>query len=213
MESSLTFTIIIFCIIIHVAAFIGISLFDISSETILENLAFSWKNFLSKPYTLLTSIFLHLDIEHLLSNLLVFLFFGTALEREIGKLRMLTIFLLGGIAGNIISALFYGYNSYFLGASGAIFAIIGAGMLITPLDISFYPYMFPIPLGVLGILYAIYNVLGFLYGAENISYIGHFAGMLIGCTYGLKYTGIKKGILIIIIMGMILLLPLIFIFV
>lgn len=208
MRFNLTLGIIAVCAAMHVAVVIGIGLLGISPEIVLEHLAFSGRNLYSKPYTLLTSIFLHINVDHLLSNLLVFLFFGTALEREIGRARMLIIFLAGGIAGNLVSLLFYGYDAYFLGASGAVFAIIGAGMLITPLDISLYPYFFPIPLGVLGILYAVYNTLGFFYGTESISYVGHFAGMLIGCAYGLKYTGVKRGLLIIVIMSAILLLPL-----
>ncbi len=80
-------------------------------------------------YRLVTSMFLHFGIDHLFSNMLVLIFLGDALEECVGKLRYLLIYLGGGLAGNIVSvwfALRTGDFAVSAGASGAVFAVIGA---------------------------------------------------------------------------------------
>ena len=80
-------------------------------------------------YRLFTSMFLHFGIEHLVNNMLVLFVLGSRLERVIGKIRFLLIYLLGGIAGNVVS-LFLELKmqefSVSAGASGAVFAVMGA---------------------------------------------------------------------------------------
>lgn len=80
-------------------------------------------------YRLFTSMFLHFGIEHLFNNMLVLIFLGDMLEKMAGKIRYLLIYLLGGLAGNIVSLCFDLYTQDYTvsaGASGAIFAVIGA---------------------------------------------------------------------------------------
>lgn len=80
-------------------------------------------------YRLVTCMFLHFGAEHLFSNMLVLIFLGDTLEQCVGKIRYLLIYLLGGIAGNIVSVWFALRTEDFAvsaGASGAVFAVIGA---------------------------------------------------------------------------------------
>lgn len=80
-------------------------------------------------YRLVTSMFLHFGIDHLFSNMLVLIFLGDTLEECVGKLRYLLIYLGGGLVGNIASvwvALRTGDFAVSAGASGAVFAVIGA---------------------------------------------------------------------------------------
>ena len=80
-------------------------------------------------YRLVTSMCLHVGIEHLVNNMLVLFVLGSRLEQVIGKLRFLFIYLAGGIAGNIFSLILELRNQDFsvsAGASGAVFAVMGA---------------------------------------------------------------------------------------
>ena len=80
-------------------------------------------------YRLVSSMFLHFGIQHLGNNMLVLLFLGDCLERNIGKIKYLLIYFLGGIGANILSlCLEIKSGKYFIsaGASGAVFAVIGA---------------------------------------------------------------------------------------
>lgn len=80
-------------------------------------------------YRLFTCMFLHFGIEHLFYNMLLLIFIGDTLEKVAGKVRYLLIYILGGLAGNVVSVWAGMKGTEYAvsaGASGAIFAVIGA---------------------------------------------------------------------------------------
>ena len=80
-------------------------------------------------YRIVTSIFLHFGIQHLLNNMVMLGALGWNLEREIGKVRFLIIYFISGIAGNILSMylnIIHDVQVVSAGASGAIFGLMGA---------------------------------------------------------------------------------------
>ena len=84
-------------------------------------------------YRLFACMFLHFGIEHLLNNMLVLFVLGSRLERVIGKIKFLIIYLVGGLLGNVISVLVELKSMDFAvsaGASGAVFAVMGAMIYI-----------------------------------------------------------------------------------
>ena len=84
-------------------------------------------------WRLLTSVFLHAGLTHLGSNLLVQILMGNIVERNLGHVRYLILFLLSGIGGNIVSVLYdnaLGVNTYSVGASGAVFGVMGVLVLL-----------------------------------------------------------------------------------
>ena len=84
-------------------------------------------------YRLVTSLFLHFGIEHLLNNMVMLGALGWNLELETGKIRFLLIYFLSGVGGNLCSLLFnqsIGETVVSAGASGAIFGLMGALVLV-----------------------------------------------------------------------------------
>ena len=80
-------------------------------------------------YRLFTCMFLHFGVQHLLYNMLLLIFVGDMLEKAVGKVRYLMIYLGGGILGNLLSMVVVmrtGSYAVSAGASGAIFAVVGA---------------------------------------------------------------------------------------
>ena len=80
-------------------------------------------------YRLFTCMFLHFGTQHLANNMLVLFVLGGRLERTVGKVKFLLIYLLGGIGGNILSLYMDLKSKNFAvsaGASGAVFAVMGA---------------------------------------------------------------------------------------
>ena len=80
-------------------------------------------------YRLFTAMFLHFGVEHLVGNMLLLIFLGDTLERVVGSVRYLIIYLLGGLGGNVLSCCIALYRKNYAvsaGASGALFAVIGA---------------------------------------------------------------------------------------
>ena len=84
-------------------------------------------------WRLLTSVFLHSGFTHLGSNLLVQVLMGNAVERNLGHIKYLILYLASGIGGNVVSVLYdhaMGVNIYSVGASGAVFGVMGVLMLL-----------------------------------------------------------------------------------
>ena len=84
-------------------------------------------------YRLLTSMFMHFGINHIVNNMLVLFVLGDNLERAVGKARYLLIYVLSGLGGNLLSCyLDYqdGSMSVSAGASGAIFGVMGAMLYV-----------------------------------------------------------------------------------
>ena len=162
---------------------------------LVDSYVFSSAALFERPWTIITSVFMHANPVHLLSNIFVFFFFGLAVEEEMSKGTMFFIFMLGAIVGNLASMAVYPPGTMFLGASAGIFALVGTGMLVRPLDWSVAPFLLPLPLVFIGILYAVLNIYSFVAGIdEGISYAGHMAGLAIGLLYGFRRTGFKKGV-------------------
>ena len=81
-------------------------------------------------YQLVTSMFVHVGLEHIFGNMLFLLIFGLRAEEMFDTTEYLGIYLLSGLAGNLLSLLptilFPSYNMVSAGASGAIFGMFGA---------------------------------------------------------------------------------------
>lgn len=79
-------------------------------------------------YRLFTGMFLHFGSTHIVYNMICLIFMGDILETEIGSVKYLMLYLLGGLAGNLLSMAMdirTGVYAVSAGASGAVFAIIG----------------------------------------------------------------------------------------
>ena len=81
----------------------------------------------SQWWRLLTTIFLHAGIPHLIVNMITLFIVGTVIESKIGSTKFLLVFILSGVASAIVTMYFA--NSA-VGASGAIFGIIGSMIVI-----------------------------------------------------------------------------------
>ena len=120
-------------IVINVAVFFIMSLFGNTEDVMfmLEHGAM-FEPLITEDheyYRIITSMFLHFGIEHLLNNMVILGALGWNLELETGKIRFLIIYLVSGIGGNLLS-LYIGVSSaeyaVSAGASGAIFGLMGA---------------------------------------------------------------------------------------
>ena len=102
-----------------------------------------------KLYTLFTSMFIHGGFFHIFGNMLVFFFIGMAFEDRIGWKKFLIIYLVSGVCGTLAHSLVnLGSPVILIGASGAIFGIMGAFAYSYPRD----EVVMPIPLGIIMIL-------------------------------------------------------------
>lgn len=127
-------------------------------------------------YRLLTCIFLHAGFAHIICNMYSLIVIGPQVESFYGKLKYLFIFLVSGICGSILSLVFSSSNIVSVGASGAIFGLLGA--------IIYFGYHYRVYLGnvlksqIIPVI--ILNlVIGFMIsGIDNFAHIGGLIGGL-----------------------------------
>ncbi len=84
-------------------------------------------------YRLLTCTFIHFGISHLFNNMLVLAYIGDNLERALGKVKYLVLYLAAGISSSAVSAVWSMFKDEYSvsgGASGAIFGVVGALLVI-----------------------------------------------------------------------------------
>lgn len=106
----------------------------------------------SRPWAILTGMFLYRDFWNYLGNMIPLFFLGTMLMREVGNNRFLTIYFIGGLVGNLVYFLIAMLSEEYLGArylvaSGGIFAIGGALMALmgrTPVRLLLIPSAIPL---------------------------------------------------------------------
>ncbi len=81
-------------------------------------------------WRLITPIFLHADVLHLFSNCIALLFFGAMIENNYKRWEFAAIYFCSGVIGNVFSLFLLPLESISLGASGAIFGLIGAAFIL-----------------------------------------------------------------------------------
>ena len=139
----------------------------------------------------LSAIFLHGSAVHLLYNLFALFFFGLSLERLIGSKRFLIVFFLSGIIGNIVAVNFYESS---LGASGAIYGILGCLTIISPF-MFVWAFGLILPMFLAAIFWILGDIMGvFGIGGSDVGYIAHLSGVAVGILFGLFFRVWKKRI-------------------
>jgi len=76
-------------------------------------------------WRLITCIWLHAGVIHILANMLILVLIGIRLEKEFGFLRIGTLYVISGIGGSLLSSLFM-VSNISVGASGALFGLLGS---------------------------------------------------------------------------------------
>ena len=153
-------------------------------------------------FRLVSSVFLHAGLLHLICNMYSLYIIGPQLESFFGKTKFTIIYILSGVIGNLLSLVFLGDNIVSVGASGAIFGLLGA--------LLYFGYHYRVYLsGVIKsqiIPLIILNLgIGFVAsGINNFAHIGGLiGGVLISMAVGVKYKSNKADIINGIIMSLI----------
>ncbi|GAI86349.1 unnamed protein product [marine sediment metagenome] len=127
-------------------------------------------------YRLFTAIFLHGDILHLFSNMFGLLLFGATVEnnKSISKIQFSIIYFVSGLIGNLFSLIFLPLDTISLGASGAIFGLIGVAFTMIATD---EPTL---------LFFALFYIVFFIATSfmPGINFWAHIFGLLGGILFG-----------------------------
>ena len=126
-------------------------------------------------WQLFTAMFTHLEVWHILFNLMALYLLGPQLEHVLGRTRYLLLYLLSGLVGSVAVYWLAAESSMTIGASGAIFGLMGALLVVARKvggDTSAL-------LTLIGI-----NTVITVLGAQYISWQGHLGGLVGGLLLG-----------------------------
>ncbi|MCA9478320.1 MAG: rhomboid family intramembrane serine protease [Nanoarchaeota archaeon] len=151
----------------------------------------------SRPWTLITSMFLHGGFSHLLFNMYALLMFGPLIEQKVGTKRFLEIYFLSGILAGLgfvaFRELIVGVSSSALGASGAIMGILGMTIMLLPqLRVLFF-FVFPMSMRTAGIIFALIDFVGLFNPNSSVANIAHLVGLATGLLYATYLLKEKKN--------------------
>ena len=121
-------------------------------------------------YRLITAMFLHYGLLHLLLNMYALWLLGVNLERALGPLRFTALYLLAGLGGNVAAYLFAAPNTPTAGASTAVFGVMaGIFVILKRMRLSVAPI---VPVIVINVIFTL--------TIANISKSGHLGGLAVG---------------------------------
>ncbi|MGB5243329.1 MAG: rhomboid family intramembrane serine protease [Lutimonas sp.] len=132
---------------------------------------------------MLTSGFLHVDVSHLLFNMLTLYFFANAVIDQLGNAKFLAIYFGSLLAGSLFALNFHKKEPYYsaVGASGAVMGIVYSSILLNP-SMNLYLFFIPIPIPayVFGVGYLLYSMFGMKNSWGNIGHSAHIGGAIGG---------------------------------
>jgi len=162
---------------INVLLFIATS---IARDLILYHLGLIPVIIADKPWTIITSIFLHGSLWHIFANMITLYFFGRYLCVLLGAAKFLAVFFIGGILGNALYLLLGEPLSIAIGASGAVFALGGVLAVMRPkLRVIVFPI--PVPLPLWAAVIGGFLIISFF---PSVAWQAHLGGLAFGLIMG-----------------------------
>lgn len=162
-----------------------------------------------EPWRLITVLFVHGGIWHVALNMLALWMLGRSLEPLLGRGRFLTLYLLSGLGGSV-AVVFLGFSTSVVGASGAIYGLFGA-LLVIGRHIGANIRGIVLVLGINLVISFLPLLTG---GGIAVSWQAHVGGLLVGLlvafiftrTRAVRQRGLQIGLLVAVGVGLVALL-------
>lgn len=198
MENKITLSLIIASVAVFLLIF---SAPQSTLQLVFNSFSFS-SGTMPEFWRILTSLFLHANATHLFFNMLGIFFFGRIVEKEVPAAWFISIYFISGIAGNLAFA--FTNPGPLVGASGALFGLMGAAMLMNPVG-KIHIYVIPLPVGLVALLFVIAETL-IVYsgtGVPNVAHVAHLGGLAAGSLFAFAYDPRRSltAILFLIVLG------------
>jgi membrane associated rhomboid family serine protease len=135
--------------------------------------------FSSQPWTIISAMFTHGSIWHILTNMITLYFYGMYVLALVGEVKFFLVYFVGGLVGNALFLLLANPYSIAVGASGAIFALGGALVVLVPrLKIMIFPIPIPMDLWIAILFFALISL------QPGIAWQAHLGGLVTGLVAG-----------------------------
>jgi membrane associated rhomboid family serine protease len=169
------YIIIIANLIVYLASFIN-------SDKLLYYFGLIPSLFTQHPWTILTNMFVHVDFWHIFGNMITLFFFGQVIYRLVGLKWFLLLYFVSGIVGNGVYIWLGIPNSVAIGASGAIYGLAGALVVMMPkLKVALWGIL-PMPLWAFVLIFMV--LWSIPYFIPGIGWQAHLGGLVVGLIAG-----------------------------
>ena len=162
---------------------------------LLQMFAFSPAVILTRPWTVVTYMFLHGGLGHIFWNMLGLFFFGPRVESRMGSERFIVLYLISGLVGALFSFVL-APRSPIIGASGAVLGVLMAFARFWPRERLLIWGIIPIEARWLVLIYAALDLWsgfgGSRSGVANFAHLGGFAGAILYLLYLEQRQGAKQ---------------------
>ena len=150
----------------------------IDQQLVVSTFGLTPSEFLNEPWTIVTNMFVHAGIWHILSNMLILYFFGSFLLGLVGEKKFLIIYFVGGLLGNLLFMWLALPFQTAVGASGALYAVMGTLAVMRPRMKVLVYFLIPVDLWIIVIV-------GALMILPGIAWQAHLGGLALGLAAGL----------------------------
>jgi membrane associated rhomboid family serine protease len=164
----------------------------IREDLIFKTFGFAPSQFTQEPWTIITSMFVHDGIWHILVNMLMLYFFGSYLLGLLGEVKFLIVYLVGGLVGNLLFFLIGNEYVIVVGASGAIYAIMGTLAVIRPRLKVLIWFLFPMDLWILVVVMGAL-IISTQMTSDYIAWQAHIGGLVLGLLAGFYFRKRERG--------------------
>lgn len=154
----------------------------------------SFSELIFKPWTIVTYFFVHTQFFHILFNMLFLYWFGQVVMEYVGNRRVISLYVLGGLAGALTFLLIYPFipssrGADMIGASAGVFAIVIGAATLNPDRTFFLLFIGPVKIKYIAAVYVLLAIFG-LKSNNAGGELAHLGGALIGY---LHISNLKRG--------------------
>ncbi len=160
--------------------------YTINDAAVVSNFGVTPAIWEQRPWTLLTSMFVHAGFFHFFMNMLMLYFFGRFVLGLIGENRFLLVYFVGGLAGSLFFVLVGPTFATAVGASGALYAVMGTLAVLRPRIKVLVFFMIPVDLWMV-------VVAGVMLVSQGVAWQAHVGGLALGLAAGFYFRKQERG--------------------
>lgn len=178
-----------------VFANIGMFFLQLAAPALTDMLVFVPELVLLRPWSIVTYMFLHGGLMHILFNMIGLFFFGSRVESRLGSQRFLTLYFVSGISGAVLSSIF-APSAAILGASAGVFGVMLAFAMFWPRERIYIWGILPVQAWLLVLVTTILTINSGMRGSQggvaDFAHLGGYVGAFLYLKWLERTAGAKR---------------------
>jgi len=162
-------------VLILIVANIGFFLLSLINPGISMGFEYRPSEILERPWSVVTYLFMHADVTHILFNMIGLFFFGPRLETYVGEKKFLSLYFISGLTGALLTSLLTP-NVRIIGASGAAYGVFLGFAYFWPKEPIYIWGVFPVQARWMVVAFTVLSLYGGIGDRDGIAHFAHLGG-------------------------------------